>query len=79
LVEPAVGRNAAARGASLTDDAARSGVLATTARAAPSLALCGALLVFAILAPELAAFVLPALAVLASVLPFRWRRRAVAG
>ncbi len=63
----------------LAEGVSPSDMLAASPRAEPSLAFYGSLLVLAIFAPQLAAFGLLAVALLAMALPFRWRRRVASG
>lgn len=68
-------RYAAASGSLLADGVSPPDMVAASARVKPNLAFYGSLLVVAIFFPQVAAFGLLAVALLATALPFRWRRR----
>lgn len=74
-IAASMGRYAAARTGLLAEGVSRSDVLGHASRVEPSLPFYGSLLLLAIFAPKVAAFGLLAVALLATALPFRWRRR----
>ena len=76
LIVTSLGRYAAGHGALLAEGVSASDLQARIARLRPSLAFYGPLLVAAIFVPQLAAFGLLAVSLLATALPFLLRRRA---
>ncbi|RPH80563.1 MAG: DUF1211 domain-containing protein [Candidatus Rokuibacteriota bacterium] len=78
VIVTSLGHYAAGRGALLAEGVSASDFQARIARLRPSLAFYGPLLVAEIFVPQLAAFGLLAVSLLATALPFHLRRRAAA-